>query len=281
MNRAIRQEFYRVLHSRLLLALLPVCLLLAFCLGSVQPLSTEELYAQTMEAQYGILHIDAAKRVMGMEGSPARTWEELYREVIIPESYYRFMCFVLGLIPAALALSLFQLSPGRERGTIRSCGLLGGSVGKVVLARLLVFYLLALLILLPVMLLQTAVYCRGLEARWGYGVLLRNGAMRMLLSLGTLSVYAWLGLWVRRRGLRIALLLLAGPVLLGLNFAGFFWQTPERPLFIPIPPLLQGETCLYMPEAGAGWVLLTMLTALAWVLLTGWACVRKWEKELS
>ena len=281
MKNALRQELYRVFHSWPLLALLAVCLVLAFCLGSVQPLSTEELYVQMMEATYGIAHIDAAKAVMQLVDDPARTWEELYREVIVRENYFRFMEFVLGLLPAALVLSLFQLGSGRERGTIRSCAMLGGSVRNVILARLTVFYLLALVILVPVMLLQTAVYCRGLEAHYSSGVLLRNGVMRVLLELGLLGIYAWLGLCVRRRGLRLALLLLAGPVLLGLNFIGMFWQTLERPLFIPIPPILQGETFFYVPEAGAGWVLLTVPVSLAWVILPGWACLRSWERELG
>ena len=281
MKNALRQELYRVFHSWPLLALLAVCLVLAFCLGSVQPLSTEEQYVQMMDAIYGINHIDAAKKVMGMEDDPARTWEELYREVIVRENYFRFMGFILSLLPAALVLSLFQLGSGRERGTIRSCALLGGSVRNVVAARLTVFYLLALAVIVPVMLLQTHSYCRGLEAHYSTGVLLRNGVMRVLLNLGLLGMYAWLGLCVRRRGLRLALLLLAGPLCLGLNFVGMFWQTLERPLFIPIPPILQGETYFYVPEAGAGWVILTMLVSLAWVILPGWSCLRRWERELG
>ena len=167
MMRACKQELYRVLHSRPLLFLLAVCLFLGFLCGSYQPLATEAEYVGTMEARYGILHIDTAKKVLGAADSRAETWEALYREVQVHVNYFWFMPCILSLIPAGLVLSLLQLASGRDRGTLRSCGRLGGSVGRAAAARLLVFYLLALLLLLPIQLLQTAVYCPGLGERWG------------------------------------------------------------------------------------------------------------------
>ena len=99
------------------------------------------------------------------------------------------------------------------------------------------------------------------------------------MDCSVLSLYAWLGCSLRRRGLRVLLLILLSPVFF---LAGMLVSAaPAWVGLIPLPPLLHGNARLFLPEAGAGEVLYAGLVSLAWVFLTGRAGVRKLVRDLT
>lgn len=293
MKNALKQEFCRVFRDRLLLLLLAASLAVGFWYGTrpIMPgmrrtwqvddprmeLCTEADFEKAVEDWFASNYrIETVKRLMRLEDSTAETLAELYAESV-PYAYYRILLYIGSLLPVMLLLSIFQLSTGRETGTLRSCAGFGGSLRRVVLARLLVYYLLSFAVLLPILLVQTALYAPGIGARFGGGYVLRCTLQRLLLDLSVLSLYAWLSFALRRKRLRIFLLILLAVVFWCLNvLAGFL---PMIMLFIPFPPFLHGLRALYGPEAGPVWVILSMAVSLAWVYLMTLAGLRAAEKD--
>ena len=291
MKTALKQEFYRIFHDKLLLLLLAASLVLGFWYGTRAPMNgmrrswrvddprmtlcTEAEFVKAVEDWFaGNYRVDTVKRLMGMEESRSETLEELYGETV-PYAYRRILLYIGSLLPVMLLLGIFQLSTGRDTGTIKSCAGFGGSLRQVVLARLAAYHLLSLAVLLPILLIQTALYAPGIGSRFGSGYVLRCTVQRLLLDLSVLSLFAWLSLALRRRKLRIFLLLLLAFVSWCLNLLGGFLPIL---LFIPLPPFLHGLGRLYGADAGAVWVVLSLLVSLAWIYGMNRAALRAAEK---
>ena len=294
MVKHFRMELHRIVHSPMLLTVLILLLVLNLVINSREVIGVWNFYY--VDSPFYKLCTSADFDSL-IEENPHRSFEEKRADYGPPEgcdaqnsqelypytaegAFVRIMWFMGGLtilyavLPAVLAA--WPLKAGMPQLGAK----LSGSAKRTALAKIVVFFALALIISFVGALIQCGIYAGAAVRMLGFGPVLRGFILRLLMDCMVLSIPLWLAFTLKSPVLSTVLNLCYGIlcyVLAVISAAAS--ASSNKLLFIPFPPWLHGQCLLWKSETSFLWVLLAAAVCLGYIVLFSWLSARAFARR--
>ena len=296
MRKNLKQEFYQLRCRWGSWILLGMALLGCFLMAKSAPIGAERWRARIdakcitlmtkAEAEWHVewytnkSHNRSDKELTGLGdryGLPpgsVKNGKEIYTALTEAE-YTRLMWFSGGLLffcvmfPAVLVR--YPLNRGVPEWSAKFCG----SRRKAGQAKVLAFYLVALVFSLAYTLLLIVIYSRQIISRQGIGFFLGTLAAHTMMELAVLSIPLYIAFRCANLFLVLGFNTLYGVLCYAVNVAAHY---QDGVLFIPFPAWLHGLRSLWQPGASTLWLAASTLVCLAYILVFARLSVRCFER---
>ena len=290
MGKSIKQEFYHLSRSWLLLVVLVLLLVCSAVISAKEvpgvwtytrvthpylDLYDEAQYFQEFEYALKRHSLEEMKADQGMDSPEVESLEDMYA-LYQRSCYIRLMWYIAGLVLMAAVLPAVMIRASLNSGIPRLSAKLCGSPRRTALAKLMIFFLVSGLISILSTLLLTSIYASTTMVQLGFGYCLRCLVMRLLMDWSILSIPVYVAFLCRNTVMTALLNLAYGCLCCWINILA---AAREGVLFIPFPAWLHGLRSLWQPEASPLWLTLSALVSLVFILFFGWLSIRRFERS--
>ena len=296
MRKNLKQESYQLFHRWGAWILLCLAFLGCFLMAKSTPVGAERWHARIdskcimlmtkAEAEWHvewyttISHNRVDKELIGLGdryGLPSgsvKNGAEIYAALSEAE-YTRLMWFEGGLLCFCIMFPAILISYPLDRGVLEWSAKLCGSRRKAAHAKVLTYYLLALVFSVVYTVLLIVIYARYIFSRQGIGYVLGTLAVHTLMEVAILSIPLYIAFLCKNTFLILGFNTAYGVLCYAVNVAAHY---QDGVLFIPFPAWLHGLRSLWQPDGPKLWLAASALFSLAWILVFGRLSVRHFAR---